>query len=880
MPWRAVLPLVLLLALAPGERTGVGAPDKVWDAMCPCWREPAAPAEQPFPQPPPGPYAPSPPAAWDVLGPFPSGARELAADPLEAHGGIHALHRGGPETYPTDLVDGGRVGWRVAEAGPDGWVSVQFPEVRWEPLNEHHGWAGLLFQGWALGDFEVAEAGRYLARCLSTGSFAIDGQRVPGDRYGDGYAWFPVHLDAGRHTLSVRLGGFEGDRFNCSFRPVEGPLTVLPGDDTAPDWQGGHLMAPWVSVPVVNSSGGWLRGVRLAAPGHSLARAPAVDLAPGQAYPLRLRLASTIFQECPGALAVAVLADGHEPVSHEVSVRCREEGRSFKFTFLGVDGSVQYAAAHPPSEPCGSPCPVVLTTHGAGVRAEGQADAYRPLPGAWVLAPTGRRRFGYDWEGMGRQSALHALRSLAALSLSWSETHGYEAADMFRILFTGHSMGGHGAWSLASRWPDAALAAAPAAGWVKFQHYVPYFTRTGDSHADPMLRAILESSIAEHDNDLYAPNLAGIPVLARVGGDDESVPPWHLRRMARLVEEHGGVAAVSEIPGKGHWWGGVVQDEEMEAFFLAHLEAWPPLPERFEVVSLNPSSFAGRGGVKVHQHGIPFRVSRVRVDRTDPSLLRLETENARLIRLERSTPDRERALGEEAEAVVVDGTTIPASEADWLCFANGGWRACRPGPGRYERERGSTNHGPARRVLEAPLTIVYGTLAADGGARLAMATRMANDLYLRGRGIARVVADEDLTMEEARRGNLVVVGGPETNSWAGRLEGFPVAFDGREILVGGRRYGGASTGVLALGPWLREVEAEPGFLPGLALVLAGTDEGGLARALEWFPSASGTTVPDWLVAGPDSGWKGAGGLLATGFWGNSWEFLPVMSYLR
>lgn len=48
---------------------------------------------------------------------------------------------------------------------------------------------------------------------------------------------------------------------------------------------------------------------------------------------------------------------------------------------------------------------------------------------------------------------------------------------------------------------------------------------------------ILESSIAEHDIDLYASNMAGIPILARTGADDDNVPPLHTRRLVRLVNE-------------------------------------------------------------------------------------------------------------------------------------------------------------------------------------------------------------------------------------------------------------------------------------------------------------------------------------------------------
>jgi hypothetical protein len=49
---------------------------------------------------------------------------------------------------------------------------------------------------------------------------------------------------------------------------------------------------------------------------------------------------------------------------------------------------------------------------------------------------------------------------------------------------------------------------------------------------------ILESSIAEYNNDLHASNMVGMSILVRHGGSDDNVPPYHSRKYARLVNEH------------------------------------------------------------------------------------------------------------------------------------------------------------------------------------------------------------------------------------------------------------------------------------------------------------------------------------------------------
>nr|XP_018263092.1 uncharacterized protein I303_04583 [Kwoniella dejecticola CBS 10117]OBR85250.1 hypothetical protein I303_04583 [Kwoniella dejecticola CBS 10117] len=50
------------------------------------------------------------------------------------------------ETWPSEICDGGRVGWRRFEVGEDGWLEVSYPEIRWDQLRSDHGWASLQYQ--------------------------------------------------------------------------------------------------------------------------------------------------------------------------------------------------------------------------------------------------------------------------------------------------------------------------------------------------------------------------------------------------------------------------------------------------------------------------------------------------------------------------------------------------------------------------------------------------------------------------------------------------------------------------------------------------------------------------------------------------------------
>ncbi len=50
------------------------------------------------------------------------------------------------------------------------------------------------------------------------------------------------------------------------------------------------------------------------------------------------------------------------------------------------------------------------------------------------------------------------------------------------------------------------------------------------------MMAILHSSLTPYDNDLYASNLARLPVLAVHGEEDDNVPVYHSRVHTALVD--------------------------------------------------------------------------------------------------------------------------------------------------------------------------------------------------------------------------------------------------------------------------------------------------------------------------------------------------------
>jgi predicted peptidase len=148
---------------------------------------------------------------------------------------------------------------------------------------------------------------------------------------------------------------------------------------------------------------------------------------------------------------------------------------------LDVDNSVQYAIAIPPVKNCstdlpGGKCPIIITTHGAGSIPEWLLPYYPRQEYAWTLSSEGRSMYGYDWTGPQFINAMTSAQALAQL-ISRIEVFSNQQINLERIVFTGHSMGGHGCYLLATHFSDYMLGATCAAGWIKFENYIPTFLK-------------------------------------------------------------------------------------------------------------------------------------------------------------------------------------------------------------------------------------------------------------------------------------------------------------------------------------------------------------------------------------------------------------------
>jgi predicted esterase len=524
------------------------------------------------------------PRVWEALGPFPHGTREVGYDPLSSFGGFESLPFSTSDQYPSELADGGYVGWKRIESSQDGSVTIQYDEIRWEFNLRSLGWTALQHGTFLRGQFDVDKSGVYLVSFKGLITYKIDDKAFPGDVYAfDHASESSIYLERGKHTLyaylvlDVRIHGGSTppkNSFSGSIRYVDmsknSGIVGYPDDTILPEMMDGVLVSPMASVSIKNSyipeffesqgkmtdGPGWKQILRIQIRDEKSQEIPAkiatlytIMLAPGQTAAIPFRFLKQVVPKKVTIDVILLDLDTESLVGVPIGTFEfveRKWGDVYKFTMEGYDTAIQYAYVKPPRISClaftNRKCPVIVALHGAGVKVSEPAwlDAIAQQDHAWVLSPSGRTPWGFDWHG---PSFRNIDASVEALDNMWGVPLS-EAANLVpdsdRLIIMGHSNGGQGCWWYTSHYPDRVLAAVPASGFLKIQMYVPYYLHVGFAHADPMIRGFMESSISENDLDLYASNMGGIPILARTGALDTNVPPIHTRRMLRLIDEWSG----------------------------------------------------------------------------------------------------------------------------------------------------------------------------------------------------------------------------------------------------------------------------------------------------------------------------------------------------
>lgn len=689
----------------------------------------------------------------------------------------------------------------------------------------------------------------------------VNGRPRYGDPYNLGYTRTPIHLEQGRNELLFLCSR------NLSARLIKpaADLEIHTGDATLPDLLTRNVVPASAAIVLLNNTAHDITGATITATVGSArpltAHLPTLPAFSARKVPFKVAC-RTATASGKQELALAVrLRNGQEPVhTAKLDIHIREPGVQQRRTFVSaVDGSVQYYAVLPatPLSP-NDPAPgMVLSTHGAGVEAWGQAGAYAAKTWTHIVAPTNRRPYGFDWEDWGR---MDALETLADASKHFNH-------DPQRVYLSGHSMGGHGAWHLATTLPERFAAVGPSAGWMSFWSY------GGGNYADDTtaIGSLLNRATTPSRTRLLSRNLRQHGVYILHGDADDNVPV----AQARLMREH--LAAFHEDlhyheqPGAGHWWG---TPEEPGAECLD----WAPMFDLFsrrriprsaelrdiEFVTANPGVSATCHWLTILAQNTALAPSSATV-RFDPLSRRLSGTTTNVARMAFDvTPF---APGEKI-TIELDGQALerpwPGDSRVWLERQDKTWALTgQPNPGH----KGPLRNGPFKDAFRNRFILVYGTRgSAEENAWARAKARFDADAFLyRANASIDVMSDAQFRRSPTAQRNVILYGNAETNSaWSIVVAGDEIAVTRGAIRIGQRTLRGADLGCIIICPRTGSHRASVGIVGGTGL--AGMR---ITERLPYF--VSGIAYPDVTVFDGTALSRGPDGIVAAGFFGNDWS---------
>lgn len=715
----------------------------------------------------------------------------------------------------------------------DGWVKVK--------ASENGEFSGRELQGGYLAFRVVSDSDQTLLLAASGhGVGYVNGEPHSGDSYSYNRIAYPVRLKKGENTLVFTVSR---GRFSGKLVTPPAPLSFNPNEQTPPDFLLGEREPVWASVVLVNATdratGTLTVLAETAGGGKQATKVP--SLPPCSVRKIAFQMLPPKTPSGPSTEVTVRVADQ----KMTLGIRNRKPNEVHKRTFISqIDDSVQYYAVNPAQIPSKDNL-LVLSLHGASVEAQGQAEAYGSHPDVTTVAATNRRPYGFDWEDWGRLDAFEVL----------ADAKKRYPHDPVRTQLTGHSMGGHGTWSIGSLFPGQFAAIGPSAGWISFASYGGA-NRPADTSP---VAALFGRAANQYDTLLFKENLRQEAIYVLHGDADDNVPVDQARQMRTVLAEMKHPRVLwHEEPGAGHWWdngpepgAACVDWAPMQRLF--HRCELPTQAETVSLVTVNPVVSGTNAWLTLDQQEKSLAVSSASLTRTGRSVSGT-TQNVQTL-----------TLNLPLENVTLDGQPVRVSgSATTLTKRTGRWQAGKPVP---NGEKSARRSGPFKQAFTQSFVLVYGTIGTpeENTWSYAKARYDAEQFLYRGNGAPLVLSDREAADKQWRDHSVILYGNANTNKlWQALLASCPIQVRRGGVSVAGRGKQGDDLSTLFVYP-------KPGSDTALIGAVGGTGLVGmrLTERLAYF--VSGTAYPDWFILSPKILTDGMSGAVAAGFFGNDWK---------
>ncbi|MEO0137792.1 MAG: prolyl oligopeptidase family serine peptidase [candidate division WOR-3 bacterium] len=809
---------------------------------------------------------------WWYLGPFPVGVREGITG-LEFALRSPDFRPDTTKNYFSFLAPGGVIRWGKIST-PDEHVKVEYSEIPWVSIQEYYGVAGLMSASIFYGVFESKTECTALVSAQGVGSFILNGRIYPGDLYQDGYVMIPVILNKGINKVILKPMGFGEHSFTFKIF-THPPALLIIHDFTLPDFIRGEAYNGYLGVPIMNTTNQMLNDLKIEIGGEKILRTEyhGIRLFPQTLLkvPVPLQTAGVIEE---GESIQVQIQVGNDVVQayDSVWIKIKRPDEPYARTFISqIDHSCQYYSILPPRNFIPeSTYALIVSCHGADVEARRQILSYDAKDWAYIVAPTNRRRYGFDWQDWGE---LDLFEVLADAKKSFK-------IDENRVYLTGHSMGGHGVWHIGLAHPDLFAAIAPSAGWTNFWLYLPWFLQRSEIFAEPELLKFRDMILRKDNPLVFLENALNLPIYILHGGADENVPPVHSRMMAQFLKELNYDFVYKEIPGQVHWWDidstpGIDCVDLKEMMDFLKTKKRNPYPDSiiFYTADIHHANRAYWLRIDElennHQDG---RVKAKIVKIADPYSPRTDIfvtiQNIRRFTIFLDTT----YLQPGAVRLVVNGKEkeIKFKQSCALTFD---WKSNRVWVTRFEYHdwtQEKSVSGPIKRVYFNPFILVYGTAgdSIDTENNLHQARLQSYTWWLRANGRCEILPDSAVTAEHIKNFNLILFGSARTNFLIKKInDKLPINFfnsgaDGERIAINGKRLKNPDL-------CLMEVYPNPLNRQKLILLYSATTKAA-QQYIGLFPVIySGSGLPDFIIWDGTAAQKGWAGIVACGFFDNN-----------
>lgn len=711
--------------------------------------------------------------------------------------------------------------------------------------------------GYAYLEYEALDDEVLILNASGHSMVYVNGEPRVGDVYMTGYVYLPVKMKKGRNELLFHVAR---GQLRVNLSKPKSEIFFNMGDMILPDAIQDEEHEYWGGVTIVNASDKQKSNILIRCTNEKRSLNTTVSISPLTIRKVGFRIPAEFSESESTKYQIEILENGNLLDKSEIELRNRKPNQVHKRTFISdIDDSVQYFAVNPPLNIDASrKYALVLSLHGAGVEAIGQAEACAQKTWAYIVAPTNRRPFGFDWEDWGRWDAMEVLE-IAQNELP---------IDSSQIYLTGHSMGGHGAWHLGVTYPSRFAAVGPSAGWISFWSYAGGARIEGESKVQQVLRLSTNSS----DTLALAQNLSSLGVYILHGDVDDNVPVAQARTMAENLKQFHRDWVIHEQAGAGHWWD---SSDEPGAYCVD----WPPMfdffskrriPEMRQVrnvsfITANPGVSSESFWACIYSQITPLQFSKINMN-YDPHRNRFigDTENVHILRFKTDF-----LLSKNNISVVIDGQRIeninlPDNEQFlWLKFSENKWQIIS-----YPNEhfKNPNRNGMIKDAFRNKMIFVYSTKGSqkENNWSYAKSRYDAETFWYRGNGSISIIRDIDFTNEKYGQNNLIVYGNADSNSlWKTLQNNSPIKVNSGAINFANEKLTQNKLGVMYVFPRTDSASTSIVFI-------GGTDLTGM-KTIERMPIfVSGVAYPDYLIMTNDALKNGISSVLKAGVFENDW----------